>query len=228
MFAPAVETGLDAITREEKVRVGENEEPSYRRATDLMRLQECYRVLELEPTASDEEVRQTYRDLSKVWHPDRFGSDEALRQKAEEKLRLINEAYARIRTERERGGRRASSAGDEGEERQDGMWRVRWKGRETRVRRLEDVIILAERGAIGAEAEVFEPQFARWRALRDFPELRAAVAGRQIRRFLRWAITTAVLGILILLRRPTPAGLIIALILFGLAFLFLRRMQRVE
>ena len=38
-----------------------------------------------------------YRDLVKVWHPDRFGSDPRLRSKAEEKLAQINDAYRALR-----------------------------------------------------------------------------------------------------------------------------------
>ncbi len=42
-------------------------------------------------------LEQAYRDLTKVWHPDRFDDgDTRLRQKAEEQLKTINDAYARI------------------------------------------------------------------------------------------------------------------------------------
>ncbi len=51
------------------------------------------RVLGLTPGASSETIRQAYHDLVKVWHPDRFGTDPRLRQKAEEKLREVNAAY---------------------------------------------------------------------------------------------------------------------------------------
>jgi len=50
-------------------------------------------ILHLPKTVSPEEIKSAYRDLVRVWHPDRFGSDERLRQKAEEQLRLINEAH---------------------------------------------------------------------------------------------------------------------------------------
>jgi hypothetical protein len=39
-------------------------------------------------------VRATYRELVKVWHPDRFINDAALRAKAERRLQEINRAYA--------------------------------------------------------------------------------------------------------------------------------------
>jgi hypothetical protein len=54
---------------------------------------EALDVLGLKPGATPVERKEAYRDLVKVWHPDRFGSDLRLRQKAEEKLQQINDAY---------------------------------------------------------------------------------------------------------------------------------------
>ncbi len=53
---------------------------------------EYYKVLEIEVGASQDDVKQAYRDLAQVWHPDRFPNDERLRKKAEEKLKQINAA----------------------------------------------------------------------------------------------------------------------------------------
>ena len=50
-------------------------------------------VLALRPGATAMEIKEAYRDMVKVWHPDRFGSDPRLRQKAEDKLKQINMAY---------------------------------------------------------------------------------------------------------------------------------------
>ncbi len=58
----------------------------------------CYRVLELRPGSSPAATREAYLDLVKVWHPDRFGSDVALQQKAQEKLKEINVAYDWLRS----------------------------------------------------------------------------------------------------------------------------------
>jgi DnaJ domain len=55
--------------------------------------EEALAVLALDPGATAAEIKESYRDLVKVWHPDRFGSDPRLRRKAEEKLRQINDAY---------------------------------------------------------------------------------------------------------------------------------------
>jgi hypothetical protein len=54
---------------------------------------EALDVLALRPGATPVEIKEAYRDMVKVWHPDRFGSDPRLRQKAEEKLKQINKAY---------------------------------------------------------------------------------------------------------------------------------------
>lgn len=56
-----------------------------------------YQILGLEPTATPQEIKQAYRDLTKVWHPDRFANDPRLQQKAQEKLKEINRAYDRLK-----------------------------------------------------------------------------------------------------------------------------------
>ncbi len=56
-----------------------------------------YEILGLEAGASPEEVKEAWRDLAQVWHPDRFGDNERLRKKAQEKLKEVNEAYQILR-----------------------------------------------------------------------------------------------------------------------------------
>lgn len=51
------------------------------------------KILGLEEDANTLEIKQAYCDLARVWHPDRFSDDPRLRQKAEETLKTINEAY---------------------------------------------------------------------------------------------------------------------------------------
>ncbi len=55
--------------------------------------EEALEVLGLGAGATAVEIKEAYRDLVKVWHPDRFGSDLRLRGKAEEKLQQINHAH---------------------------------------------------------------------------------------------------------------------------------------
>ena len=58
---------------------------------------QCYRILEVEPGASLEEIKRAYRELARVWHPDRFPNDPRLQSKAQEKLKQINLAYEEAR-----------------------------------------------------------------------------------------------------------------------------------
>jgi hypothetical protein len=55
-----------------------------------------YELLGVAPGASGRELKQAYHDMAKVWHPDRFSHDPRLQQKAQEKLKEINEAYERL------------------------------------------------------------------------------------------------------------------------------------
>jgi hypothetical protein len=63
-------------------------------------VKEALDVLALRPGATLVEIKEAYRDLVKVWHPDRFGSDARLRQKAEDKLKEINKAYLVLQSDR--------------------------------------------------------------------------------------------------------------------------------
>jgi hypothetical protein len=54
--------------------------------------------LDLEPGATATELKAAYLDLVKVWHPDRYQNEpERLRIRAQEKLKQVNEAYARLK-----------------------------------------------------------------------------------------------------------------------------------
>lgn len=52
----------------------------------------AYYILGLEPDASLDRIKQAYRQLVKIWHPDCF-SDPEKKQQAEKKIKTINEAY---------------------------------------------------------------------------------------------------------------------------------------
>jgi curved DNA-binding protein CbpA len=64
----------------------------------MLEVERYYRVLELEPGATPEEVHQGYLDLTWVWHPDRFAGHPRLQQKAHYKLQELNEAHAWLRS----------------------------------------------------------------------------------------------------------------------------------
>jgi DnaJ domain len=61
-------------------------------------LVKCYALLGVSPGVSAQELKAAHRDLSKVWHPDRFAHDPRLQEKAQEKLKEINEAYDQLRS----------------------------------------------------------------------------------------------------------------------------------
>ena len=64
-------------------------------------IESAYKVLEIDSSASEEEIKKAYRKLAHVHHPDRVSylGDE-IQKSAKEKFQLINEAYERIKKER--------------------------------------------------------------------------------------------------------------------------------
>jgi GUN4-like/DnaJ domain len=59
-----------------------------------------YQVLELEVGASAADIKQAYRNLAKIWHPDRFVGDAVLQQQARAKFQLLNTAYEFLKSDR--------------------------------------------------------------------------------------------------------------------------------
>ena len=60
-------------------------------------LDEAYKVLEISPDATDEEVRAAYKKMALKHHPDRVATlGEDIRKAAEEKFQDINNAKERI------------------------------------------------------------------------------------------------------------------------------------
>ena len=62
-----------------------------------------YKILGVDRSASDEEIKKAYHDRARKYHPDKY-RDSDLAELAEEKMKEINDAYDRIQKERASGG----------------------------------------------------------------------------------------------------------------------------
>jgi len=68
-----------------------------------------YKVLDVSPNATNEEVKKAYRELSRKYHPDSYVNN-PLSGLAEEKFKEVQEAYDQIMKERENGYSGASTS----------------------------------------------------------------------------------------------------------------------
>ncbi len=183
---------------------------------DAMRPDECYTILEISPGATDAEIRSSWRELNKVWHPDRFGDDEALRKKAEEKLKRINQAYEVLRKNGSRdrfGSQRAQSRpSHSGPE-----WKVRDRRSERTARNFEQLVRWVLGGKVVESDEVWDPRHAAWVRVSNVPELARVIRIRTIQKWTRFAMFAGMLGFFLLIRRPAGLNAVIGLSLMGFA-----------
>jgi len=60
-----------------------------------------YKILDIQKSATDQEVKKAYREMAKKYHPDRVNTqDEAIKKGAEEKFKEVQKAYEIIQKER--------------------------------------------------------------------------------------------------------------------------------
>jgi DnaJ like chaperone protein len=60
-----------------------------------------YKILEIEPSSSNDEVKKAYRRMAMKYHPDKVSHlGEEFRRSADDKFKKVNEAYEKIKKER--------------------------------------------------------------------------------------------------------------------------------
>ena len=72
-----------------------------------------YKVLGIDPSATDEEVKKAYRELARKYHPDNYANT-PLSELAGEKMKEVNEAYTLLiknKGQYQQGGYGSSSGG---------------------------------------------------------------------------------------------------------------------
>jgi DnaJ like chaperone protein len=61
----------------------------------------AYKILEIDPQASDDDIKKAYREMAKKYHPDKVSYlGEDFQQAAKEKFQKVNEAYEEIKKQR--------------------------------------------------------------------------------------------------------------------------------
>lgn len=126
-------------------------------------MKDYYKILEVRPDASLDEIKKQYRFLALALHPDRFSSSEH-KNKAEEKFKEINEAYAVLadwakRAEYDR--QRLTQAGlgfGEGEQPHQKQTRARPESESGPPRKRQDEAIHQEAGGTAARKHAEERQ----------------------------------------------------------------------
>ena len=73
-------------------------------------MKDPYSILGVAPGASDDEVKNAYRNLARRYHPDNYDDSNPLKELAKEKMQEINAAYDEIQRDRSEAERSSSSS----------------------------------------------------------------------------------------------------------------------
>ncbi len=108
-FLYGIAAADEGITNSEKVMIKQiagymNITDSDQQSIQAMFINEsdaAYKILEIDPTASDEEVKKAYRRMAMKYHPDKVSHlGEDFKKVAQEKFRKVKEAYDKIKEQR--------------------------------------------------------------------------------------------------------------------------------
>lgn len=73
----------------------------YRRRSKKVSLSQCYQILQISESASDQQVKKAYRKLAVMYHPDKVAHlGEAAQLEAKENFQKISDAYEMIKDKR--------------------------------------------------------------------------------------------------------------------------------
>lgn len=79
----------------------QHQQSGYHKAYTANNLDNEYKILEVAPGATDDEIKKAYRNLAKKHHPDKVNHlGDEVRTAAEEKFARLNQAYERIKKAR--------------------------------------------------------------------------------------------------------------------------------
>ena len=121
-----------------------------------------YQILNISPTATDEEVKKAYRDLARKYHPDNY-HDNPLADLAQEKMKEINAAYDAI--QRQRSGK-SSAPGQGGYQQGYGGYRQQSYGGSARYQQVRLAINRNDLNAAEHLLELISDHDAEWNYLK--------------------------------------------------------------
>ena len=75
-------------------------------------MKDPYSILGVSPGATDEEVKNAYRNLARRYHPDNYDDNNPLKELAKEKMQEINAAYDEIQRDRSESERSNTNSGN--------------------------------------------------------------------------------------------------------------------
>ncbi len=95
---PSEQTTIENIGR--KIGISDRDLESIK-AMFIKNTDSAYKILEIETSATDDEVKKAYRRMAMKYHPDKIAHlGEEFQKAAQEKFRSVNEAYKTIKKER--------------------------------------------------------------------------------------------------------------------------------